>query len=179
MMSLLHEWAVMKSMHNSRLPSVSQKKIDLWMSNKLWNQVKQYMSIPCVDVLVENSKGETLLGWRRIPPYRNVWALPGGRVGKGENLQGAAKRILAEYGLAARKLYLVGVFPMSFPSRSDFPVCVAAKHPVGQARSDGKEFSSFCWRKQLPEGLGANYRQMIVRWHKIKREPQVLRFAKL
>jgi ADP-ribose pyrophosphatase YjhB (NUDIX family) len=162
----------------SSLPQ-TRKKLGPWMPSKLWSQVKRYMSIPCVDVLLENARGEILLGWRRIPPYRDMLALPGGRVGKGENLQAAATRVLAEYGLAARELYLVGVFPMKFPSRSDFPVCVAGRYPRGEARPDYMEFSSFYWTRQLPKGLGANYRRMMMKWRKIKRKPQVLRFNRL
>jgi len=149
------------------------------MPDRLWNQVKRYMPIPCVDVILEDSKTRVLLGWRQIPPYRNVWALPGGRIGKSEPLQTAARRILAEYGLSARDLFLVGVFPIRFPSRSDLPVCIAAKRPKGQARVDGTEFSGFRWTRELPRGLGANYRRMIARWNKMKRNPQVLQFNRL
>lgn len=160
-------------------PLLRRKKSGEWMPDRLWNQVKRYMPIPCVDVILEDSRGEVLLGWRRIPPYRNVWALPGGRVGKGERLQAAAKRILAEYGLAARDLFLVGVFPIRFPSRSDLTVCLAARYPIGEARPDGWEFSNFRWTRWLPRGIGANYRRMIVQWNKMKRNPQVLQFSRL
>ena len=150
-----------------------------WMSNRLWNQVKQYMPIPCVDVILEDSEGKVLLGWRKIPPYRNVWALPGGRIGKGERLQAAVARILAEYGLVARDLFLVGVFPIRFPCRSDLTVCVAARGNKGSAQADGREFSRFLWTKRLPRPLGANYRRMMARWNKMKRNPQVLEFSRL
>jgi len=53
------------------------------------------MPIPCLDIIVQNARSEILLGWRLILPYRNVWALPGGRVYVGENLTAAARRILA------------------------------------------------------------------------------------
>jgi len=169
------------SMDDLEMPSFSQSQKNLgpWMPDKLWSRVKRYMSIPCVDVLLENPRGEILLGWRQIPPYKDVWALPGGRVGKGEQLQATARRILAEYGLAAREFYLVGVFPMKFPTRSDFPVCVAARYPRGEASPDCMEFSSFYWTRQLPKGLGANYRRMITQWCKIKRKPEILRFNRL
>ena len=156
-----------------------RKMLKGWMPDTLWSEVKRHMPIPCMDVLLENSRGEILLGWRHIPPYRNVWALPGGRVGKDERLQATARRILAEYGLAAREFYLVGVFPMKFPSRSDFPVCVAARRPRGEAKPDYMEFTRFYWARQLPKGLGANYRRMITRWCKIKCKPGILRFSRL
>jgi ADP-ribose pyrophosphatase YjhB (NUDIX family) len=163
------------------MSSLARKRKTLkgWMPDKLWSEVKRHLPIPCMDVLLENSRGEVLLGWRQIPPYKHVWALPGGRVGKGERLQATARRILAEYGLAAREFYLVGVFPMKFPTRSDFPVCVAATYPLGEASPDYMEFSSFYWTRQLPKGLGANYRRMITQWRKIRRKPEILRFNRL
>jgi ADP-ribose pyrophosphatase YjhB (NUDIX family) len=169
------------SMDGFEMPPFSQSRKNLgpWIPDKLWSQVKRYMSIPCVDVLLENPRGEILLGWRQIPPYKDVWALPGGRVGKGEQLQTTARRILAEYGLAAREFYLVGIFPMKFPTRSDFPVCVAARYPRGEASPDYMEFSTFHWIRQLPKGLGANYRRMIAQWSKIKSKPEILRFNRL
>ena len=149
------------------------------MPDRLWGQVKRYMPIPCVDVIVEDSNGRILLGWRRILPYRNVWALPGGRVGKGERLHAVAERILAEYGLAARNLFLVGVFPIRFPSRSDLSVCLATNHSTGEAKPDGIEFSNFQWTIALPRRIGANYKRMIMQWNNVKRKPQALRFSKL
>ena len=156
-----------------------RKQLDGWLPNVLWNQVKRYMPIPCVDVIVEDYRGDVLLGWRLIPPYRNVWALPGGRVGKGESLQAAADRILTEYGLAANHLFLVGVFPIKFPSRSDLSVCLATKNVTGETRADGVEFSSFRWTRSLPRRTGANYKRMIIQWNRMKRTPQALRFNRL
>jgi hypothetical protein len=147
------------------------------MSNRLWNQVKEHMSIPCVDLILENRSGEVLVGWRKIEPYRDVWALPGGRLLRGEGLQAAAERILSEYCLSAREFYLVGVFPISFPSRADIPICLASESASGEATADGTEFSSFRWTRQLPRGLGRNYERMIIRWRRMKRKPQALRFA--
>jgi len=139
-----------------------------WVPDELWEQVKRHLPIPCVDVIVENAKGEFLLGWRCIPPYRNVWALPGGRLLRGEKLETAVSRILAEYSLVANDLVLVGVFPMRFPRRSDVPICVAARYRAGEPRPDGREFSRFRWSRSLPAKLGANYRRMITRWFEIR-----------
>ena len=79
---------------------------------------------PCLDLILEDPIGRVVVGWRQIVPYRNVCALPGARPGKGEHVQAVARTILAEHGFAARDLFLVSVFPMRFPSCSDFPVCV-------------------------------------------------------
>jgi len=150
-----------------------------WMPEALWKQVKRHIPIPCVDIILQNPSGEILLGWRRILPYRNVWALPGGRLFRGEDLQTAARRILSEYSISANHLYFVGVFPIRFPSRSDVSICVASRHPSGEAEPDGMEFSRFHWTRKLPSRLGANYRRMIQRWHLLTHNPQILEFNRL
>ena len=150
-----------------------------WMPESVWKQVKQYVPIPCLDVVLENYDGDVLLGWRRIPPYRDVWALPGGRLHRGEGIKAAAARILAEYCLSVRDLFLVGVFPIRFPSRADVPICVAGRIAKGEATPDGEEFSSFRWTSRLPVDLGANYKRMIERWRYMKRYPELMRLCKL
>jgi ADP-ribose pyrophosphatase YjhB (NUDIX family) len=150
-----------------------------WMPVRVWRQVKRSIPIPCADILLENSKGEVLLGWRKIPPYRNVWALPGGRVYKGEPLREISSRILNEYNLSVHNLFLVGVFPVKFPTRADFTVCLASTTPEGKARPDGYEFSSFKWTRNLPLRIGANYAKMIRRWRLLRRRPQALQFAEI
>ena len=114
-----------------------------WIPEQLWIQVKRHVPIPCVDIILENNKGQILLGWRCILPYRNVWALPGGRLLRGESLQAAVARVLDEYTLIASNLILVGVFPIRFRERSDVSICIAAKHAGGDAQPDGKEFTKF------------------------------------
>ena len=148
-----------------------------WIPERVWRQVKRYSPIACVDVLLENSNGEVLLGWRKISPYSNVWATPGGRVGRGESLRDAALRILREYGLTAGNLFLVGVFPVKFPTRADVTICVASNKPGGLAVADGYEFSSFKWSRNVPSSTGANYAKMILRWRLLRRNVQALRFA--
>jgi ADP-ribose pyrophosphatase YjhB (NUDIX family) len=162
-------------------PHSKHLKIDpaLWMSEPLWNKVKRYIPIPCVDVILENSRGEILLGWRRIPPYRNVWALPGGRLVKGEELAAAGERILHEYYLTAEEFSLIGVFPVKFPTRSDVSICIASTHHSGVAKPDGTEFSKFHWTGSLPKRLGANYKRMVQRWRLVRRNSDVLKLSKI
>ena len=51
------------------------------MQEKEWKMILRLMPIPCVDVIVEKD-GKVPLGFRTIRPYRNVWALLGGRIRK-------------------------------------------------------------------------------------------------
>ena len=146
------------------------------MPKRVWSQVKRCLPIPCVDILLENPKGEVLLGWRKISPYSNVWATPGGRMGRSESLRRAADRILLEYGLRAGNLFLVGVFPVRFPTRADVTICLASNEPGGQPIADGYEFSSFRWVKNAPAKTGSNYGKMIRRWRLLRRTPQALNY---
>ena len=152
---------------------------DEWMSERVWRQVKHSVSIPCVDVILENPQGAVLLGWRKISPYGNVWATPGGRMGRGENLRNAANRIIREYGLTAANLFLVGVFPVKFSTRADVTICLASNMPSGNAVADGYEFSSFNWTRNIPAKIGGNYLKMIRKWRLLERNPQALSYLRI
>ena len=49
-----------------------------------------------IDLLVRNIDGLVLLGRRINPPAKNYWFVPGGRIYKGETLEGAFSRITTE-----------------------------------------------------------------------------------
>src|SRR5208337_1003478 len=149
---------------------------NVWLSERLWSQVKASVPIACVDAIVSDSRGAILLGWRVIHPYVNVWALPGGRIHLREDISTAARRNLTAQGIHAEDFFLVGVFPISFPSRFDISICIAARHFSGKVKPDGTEFKRIGWFKSLPRETGQNYRKMIVRWRKMRRMPQLVEF---
>jgi len=149
---------------------------NVWLSEGLWSQVKASVPIACVDVIVSDSRGAILLGWRRILPYVNVWALPGGRIHLREKICAAARRNLRAQGINAEDFFLVGVFPISFPCRFDISICIAARHLSGNAKPDGTEFKKIGWFKSLPHETGQNYRKMIARWRKMRRMSQLVEF---
>jgi len=135
--------------------------------------VKLRLPIATLDILFERD-GKVLYGFRKIPPYRNVWAFPGGRILIGEKLSDTIRRVSSEYGLKVGKAYLVGVFPITFRTRSDVPISVAAPDPDGEPRVDGFEFSSFAWLAAPPKRLGANYRRMLEKWRMMKENRKAL-----
>jgi colanic acid biosynthesis protein WcaH len=52
-----------------------------------------------IDLLIENSKGQVLLGYRNNRPAKGYWFVPGGRILKDETMDDAFKRLtLAELG---------------------------------------------------------------------------------
>lgn len=53
-----------------------------------------------IDLIVQNSQGEVLLGERKNRPAQGFWFVPGGRIFKDESLAAAFKRLtLAELGV--------------------------------------------------------------------------------
>jgi len=152
-----------------RIPS------DKWLDEELWNKVKLRLPIATLDIIFERDN-RLLYGYRRIAPYRNVWAFIGGRILFGEGLADTIERISSEYGLKAKKAYLVGIFPITFKTRSDVAIAVASPDADGEPKIDGYEFSSFVWREAPPERLGANYRRMLEKWIKIRTKEDILRF---
>lgn len=93
----------------------------------------------------------------------------------GEDLAKAARRVLSSHGLAANDFYLVGVFPIRFPSRFDISICVATGSFSGDPIPDGAEFKKIVWFRNLPKGTGKNYVEMIEKWRKIRRSAQILK----
>lgn len=48
-----------------------------------------------IDLIVKNNVGQILLGLRDNEPARDYWFVPGGRIGKGERIAAAFRRISA------------------------------------------------------------------------------------
>jgi ADP-ribose pyrophosphatase YjhB (NUDIX family) len=150
-----------------------------WLSPDVWRKVTETMPIPCVDIIFERTDAALLYGWRLITPYRQVWALVGGRILWGESLQQCAFRIAKEYGLGFCQLYLNGVFPVSFPNRSDVVISLAARKISGQPQVDGFEFSKFTWSRKPPKRLGRNYLRMITQWSRVGKSKDYLKLNRL
>lgn len=80
------------------------------MSHNIKEVIKN-ISVDCVIFGFENGFLEVLLIRRAINPQKGMWALPGGFVIKGEQVQDAAQRVLkVTTGVEDRYLEQVGVF---------------------------------------------------------------------
>jgi ADP-ribose pyrophosphatase YjhB (NUDIX family) len=123
------------------------------------------MPIPCVDVIIDRDS-KVLLGFRTIPPYRNVWALPGGRIHKHEHPRDTAERMLKEIGVSAVLKDFIGVFPVRFSrdpkGRYDITLCYSYRWKTGEPTST-PELVRLKWfpPHRLPKRTGGNYRKMI------------------
>jgi ADP-ribose pyrophosphatase YjhB (NUDIX family) len=125
------------------------------------------MPIACVDVIVykrARRKTYVLLAYRKIRPYGDRWALPGGRIIKKESLHDTADRQLEEIGLRRTSRYkLVGVYPVNFKHRSDISICLSTLLISPQEPRPTRELTRYAWRApdELPRRLGSNYRAML------------------
>ena len=134
---------------------------------ELWKRILANMPIACVDIIIyKKVKRETcvLLGYRKIFPYGDVWALPGGRIIKRESLHDTANRQLREIGLRSAGEYrLVGVYPVNFKDRSDIAICLSAQLTTSQGPRPTRELVRYTWRRlgDLPSHLRSNYRRML------------------
>jgi len=134
---------------------------------RLWKSILANMPIPCVDIIVHTRVGgktRVLLGYRKIYPYNDKWALPGGRIVKRESLRATANRQLKEIGIHPTGGYkLVGVYPVNFKRRSDISICLSTRLRSPQEPRPTREMAKYAWSplNDLPSGLGSNYRTML------------------
>jgi ADP-ribose pyrophosphatase YjhB (NUDIX family) len=146
--------------------------------DRLWRNILTSIPIVCIDLIVHHigkAGKRVLLGYRTIPPYDECWALPGGRVIKGESLCETADRQLKEIGLRSDGRYrLIGVYPVNFKHRSDISICLSTGISSREEPHPTEELSRFLWCQlgDLPERLGGNYRKMLADFKRGRYEVQ-------
>lgn len=64
-----------------------------WLDAGTFETVVASTPLISIDLLVENERGEYLLGLRRNRPAQGYWFVPGGRVQKSESLDEAFRRL--------------------------------------------------------------------------------------
>lgn len=60
---------------------------------ELFVEILKYMPIATFDLIVEYGDQGVIVVKRKIEPYKNVWALPGLRMYKGESINDTLRRI--------------------------------------------------------------------------------------
>lgn len=78
-----------------------------------WFAVVRDAPLVSIDLIIRDSSGRVLMGWRSNEPARDSWFVPGGAIRKGETLDAAFNRIaLTELGLdlQRRDAQLLGVY---------------------------------------------------------------------
>jgi colanic acid biosynthesis protein WcaH len=70
-----------------------------FLEKQVFTTVIDSTPLVSIDLLVENTDGKVLLGYRNNRPAKGYWFVPGGRILKDESMDDAFKRLtLAELG---------------------------------------------------------------------------------
>ncbi len=120
-------------------------------------------AVACDGVLIEENK--VLLIKRKYPPFKGLWALPGGKLEDGETVEeGVVREFEEETGLKVKPIKLIGVF--SDPSRDPRGLVSIAflVERIGGNLKITEESDSFGWFniKDLPP-LAADHKKIISR----------------
>jgi colanic acid biosynthesis protein WcaH len=129
----------------------------------MYQSIASALPILCVDVILQNGKGEYLLVKRVNEPKRGRWWPVGGRVLKGETLPVAATRkVREETGLSTGPLKPVGYFeycglrgPFGI-STGYHTVSIVFAGSVGDGRDIVPDNQSSDWK--FAKGLPADFR---------------------
>lgn len=125
---------------------------------EIFEQILEYAVIPTFDLLLEMPDGGVVLARRTIAPYKDVWALPGLRMFKPEEIDDTLKRIARnEVGVEiepANRIYLgqfVGKFTEEF-NRQDLSTGYHIRVAPGQIiRPNAAHFSEVLYVKSMDE----------------------------
>jgi 8-oxo-dGTP diphosphatase len=87
------------------------------------------LTVDCVVFGLDEEDLKVLLVQRDLPPFEGRWALPGGFVNVGEDLETAARRELEEEtGITLAKLYLEQLYTFGDPDRDPREHVVSVAH---------------------------------------------------
>lgn len=106
-------------------------------------QVVERTPLVAIDLIIQNSAGQILLGWRNNEPAAGFWFVPGGRVQKNETLDQAFLRLTqAELGVALPRNQAAwqGVYEHFYASNA------------GRVEGFGTHYVVLAHRLQLDEG---------------------------
>ena len=131
----------------------------------------RYIDPKVAVAMVLGSEDAILLGRRNIDPARGCWSFPAGYVNRGEVLEEAVVREVAEeLRIGVRVTGLVGVY-----SERDNPVVLvvyAGEVESGEPQADGREVSEVRYfaLDELPELAFPHDRTVLADWERLRRE---------
>ncbi len=89
-----------------------------YLPDVLFEKIIANAPLIAIDLIVEDSDRRVLLGWRKNPPAKASWFVPGGRVRKNETLDTAFARISeAELGqkFQREQSVFIGIYQHFYP----------------------------------------------------------------
>ena len=126
----------------------------------LYASIIKVLPVVCVDLVIENSKGNFLLVKRANYPLKDEWWVPGGRLLHAEKgIDGAFRKGREELGVELTSLDFLGFFEETFAvdcRGQDTPYhtisLVYRSRLLGsEAICLDRQSTDFTWAKELPE----------------------------
>ena len=143
---------------------------------EVFDQILEYMPIPTFDIVLEYGGQGIVLVRRKIAPYKDVWALPGLRMYKGEDIDDTLQRIAEkELGLAidTSNKVLLGQFVGKFKTehdRQDISTGYLIRVTGDQEIAINQEhFHAYRVTREIPENTGAMYRYYLREYQRLAR----------
>lgn len=140
------------------------KKITL-APKEIFDQMLKYAVIPTFDLVIEYGNQGIIVVKRKIPPYKNQWALPGLRMFKSESIEDTLRRIAKnEVGLKinSEKRVFLGQFVGKFKtenSRQDLSTGYLIKVSSGQKiKLNSEHFLNYKIIQKPISNMGAMYK---------------------
>lgn len=124
----------------------------MWIPQELYSEIINVMPIPCVDLVVQNSKGEILLLKRKNEPAQGEWWFPGGRIYFGESRTEAVERKLKEEcGLSCQNLEVVGTYDLILQNEgvSHAITTIYKVYSEGQTVIIDNQSSEYSWKTMM------------------------------
>ncbi|HIH12086.1 TPA: NUDIX domain-containing protein [Candidatus Woesearchaeota archaeon] len=142
---------------------------------EIFEQILEWAVIPTFDLVIEYGDQGLIMVRRKIEPYSNVWAFPGLRMYKGEEIVDTIKRIAKqELGLEIDPLSIVflGQYVGKFKTEHErqdlstgYFLRVSETLPITLNQD---HFSTYIITKVIPSPIGAMYRFYFERYLKMK-----------
>lgn len=77
--------------------------------------------VTSVVAVIVNDKSQILLTRRNVPPFKNMWVMPGGKIDLGESINNALRReVMEEVGLDVEVDNLIDVFEHLTPGDDNY-----------------------------------------------------------
>ncbi|MAF34523.1 hypothetical protein CMO91_01630 [Candidatus Woesearchaeota archaeon] len=138
-----------------------------------WETLKKYAVIPTVDLIIEWGDKGILFVRRKVEPYKGLWAFPGLRVYKPEDIPDAIRRVAkSQVGLDVSGCIAIplGQFVGKFKDRQD----ISAGYYVKLLDTDqhiqlnADHLAAYEFFKDVPEGTGSMYAHFFEEYLKLK-----------
>ncbi|MCA9882390.1 MAG: NUDIX domain-containing protein [Anaerolineae bacterium] len=134
----------------------------------VFEQMLEWMVIPTFDLVLSYGEQGVIIVRRKIAPYKDVWALPGLRMYKGEDIDDTLRRIAeAELGLEidASQKQLLGQYVGKFKSEHNRQDLSTGYHIPLRGdqliRLNEDHFYSYEITRTIPDNMGAMYRHYL------------------